>query len=363
MKIVDFRTQALSIPIPNPPVGPAHTGRMEAVSPVLVRLRTDDGIEGFGYAWSFNSKKVRSIKAALDDLRDTVIGEDPFASAHLWQKLWTDTTHMGHRGLAMYAIAAIDIAVWDIVGKAVGKPLYQILGGYRDTAPVYASHRLFRSWTMDELQKDAAALVAQGYRAMKTRVGDKPEDVEVARMKAIREAVGKDIAVMVDVNWAWTVHQAIHTGRRLEEINLFWLEDPLQSDDPEGTAQVAAALEMPVCAGETYPTKADFRRLFEQRSVDILMIDAARVGGVTEFMRIAAMAQGYNLSVASHLMPEISVHLIAALPNGLTVEYMPWWDEMYVDPIRVENGQVKLSSKPGLGLELNERALDKYKIA
>jgi L-alanine-DL-glutamate epimerase-like enolase superfamily enzyme len=164
------------------------------------------------------------------------------------------------------------------------------------------------------------------------------------------------------VNWEWSVSKTIQIGRKLEPFHVYWLEDPLASDDADDLAEVADALDLPIAAGETFSHKYGFRPLFEKRSADILIVDVMRVGGVTEWMKVAAMAQAWNLPVASHLFHDFSAHLIAAVPNGLIVEYMPWWDDIYRDPPKIEDGCLSISDKPGLGLELNPEIIKKYEM-
>ena len=361
MKIAEMNSVALSVPLKRPFLAPRQEFR-ERINPVLVQLKTEEGLEAFGLAFTTGDRRVKSLKASIDDLKEIVIGQDIFRWAEAWQKLWGATRHMGHQGYGIYALSAIDTALWCLQAKALNMPLARLLGGYREEVPAYASHLLFRNWSLDELQKDAASLVEQGFRVMKMNMGDKPAKVELERIKAVREAVGEDIGIMIDVNWAWTVSQTIQMGHELERYNVYWLEDPLVSDDPDDLAQVAHALDMPVAAGETFCHKYGFRPLLEKKSADILIVDLQRAGGVTEWMKIATMADAWNLPVASHLFPDFSMHLMAAIPNGLILEYMPWWDAIYQEPPQVKDGYIKIPDKPGLGLELDPEAIKRYQM-
>ncbi len=357
MKVIDLVSTPLSVPLKWPIVSGIAANR---ANPIIVQLFTDEGLEGIGLAFTWNDRRVKSLKACIDDLKETIVGQDIFRWAEAWQKLWNDTKWMGHQGYPIYALSAIDTALWDLRGKAAGLPVARLLGGYRDEVPVYASHLLFLNWSIDQLQKDAASLVAQGFRAMKMNMGDKPFQVELERLKAVREAVGDDIDILVDVNWVWTVPQAIQMGRELEKYHVYWLEDPLASNDPADWALVSNALDMRVAGGETLSSKHDFRHVFEHRALDVLMPDLQRVGGVTEWMKVAAMAEAWNLPVASHIFHEFSAHLVAAIPNGLIVEYMPWWDFIYQESPPIKNGCIKITDKPGFGLELNPEMVKKY---
>ena len=360
MKITDMLSTPLSIPLKWPFKNNGNA--MDRVNPVIVQLFTDEGLEGIGLAFIWNDRRVKSLKACIDDLKETIIGQDVFRWAQTWQKLWNDTRWMGHQGYPIYALSAIDTALWDLRAKAVGLPVARLLGGYRDEVPVYASHLLFLNWSIDELQKDAASLVKQGFSAMKMNMGNKPFSVELERLKAVREVVGDAIDIMVDVNWVWTAPQAIQMGRELEKYHVYWLEDPLTSNDPADWALVSNALDMRVAGGETLSSKHDFRRVFENKALDVLMPDLQRVGGVTEWMKVATMAEAWNLPVASHVFHEFSAHLVAAIPNGLIVEYMPWWDILYKEPLPLENGCIRIPDKPGFGLELNPDIIKKYAL-
>jgi L-alanine-DL-glutamate epimerase-like enolase superfamily enzyme len=359
MKVSDLYLHVLSVPLERPF---SHKAPRVRINPVVVRMLAKDGTEGLGLAFTWNDRQVASLKTTLEDLKETIIGQEIFRSEEAWQKLWQDTNHMGHTGYGIYALSAIDMALWDLKGKVLGMPVSRLLGGYKERVPAYASHKLFRPWSIEELQKDATALMQQGFRAMKMNLGDKLPKIEQERVRAVREAVGDEVEILIDVNWAWTVSQAIQMGHLLEPYNPYWIEDPLASDDPGELAQVARALDIPVSAGETYCTKHGFRALLEKDSADIFIVDLQRVGGVTEWMKVAAMAQAWNRPVASHLFHDFSVHLVAAAPNGLFVEYMPWWDVIYEEPLRVKDGHIEVPDKPGWGLKLDSQALKKFEL-
>ncbi|MCK4788783.1 MAG: mandelate racemase/muconate lactonizing enzyme family protein [Desulfobacteraceae bacterium] len=361
MKIGKIKTVALSVPLERPFTGQRQQPR-ERINPVIVQLTTDEGLEAFGLAFAWNDRQVKSLKASIEDLEYIIIGQDVFHWAEAWQRLYNATRHMGHHGYGIYALAAIDTALWVLRAKALGRPLAHLLGGFRQRVPAYASHLLFRNWSLDELQRDAAALVEQGFKVVKMNMGDKPFKVELERLKAVRQAVGDDIGIMIDVNWAWSVTDTIKMGREIEKYNVYWLEDPLASEDPAQLAQVADALDVPIADGETFCTKYEFRRLIEKGAADILIVDLQRVGGISEWMKVATMAEAWNLPIASHLFHDFSVHLVAAIPNGLILEYMPWYDQIYQEPPQVKDGYMDVPDTPGLGLELDPEAIKKYEL-
>ena len=262
-------------------------------------------------------------------------------------------------------MSAIDVALWDIKGKALDQPLWKLLGGHRDrVADLCLRLAAARLSTDDRRSAPRAILLQKGFREMKTQMalpGNPTPAEEVRRVRVVREAIGPDIKLMCDINQRWRPEQAIDIGSRVEDVGLFWLEDVTAADDFPGLARVTAALKTPVAGGEYVWGIVPFRHMIEARSVDIVMIDLARVGGVSQWMKVAAMAEAFNLPVVSHVMPEMLLHMVAACPNGLTVEYMPWMLALYEETPAIENGQLVLPTKPGLGLKFDEKAIASFK--
>lgn len=360
MKIREVTTRLVRVPLEEPLVGaPPFPGMQREF--VTVQIATDDGIEGIGVT-GFGSRLARSLKAAVEDFGEMVKGDDPLDVEAAIRKLKAASSHCGPGGIATLALTAIDLALWDIRGKALGVPLARLLGGLRDRVPAYASGALMRTTPLDKVQEAAAALVKKGYRQMKTQMaveGLTPAQ-EVERIRLVREAVGPDIALMVDINQRWSVHEAIDIGHRVEEFDLGWLEDVTAHNDYQGTARVAAALKTPVCGGEFVYGIEPFRQMLEHRSVDIVMIDLLRVGGIGPWMKVAGMAEAHNIPVVSHLLPEIHVHLVAAAPNATVVEYMPWTWRLFDDPPMPQDGIMTVPAGPGLGLRFAPDLFEKY---
>ena len=363
MKITGYEVSALNIPEDDPLANmPEEAGRTRPV--VILRLSTDNGIEGIGVTF-YGGKMTRSLRVAVEELSELTVGEDPLCIEHIVAKLRNGTgDSCGPGGIFTLALSAIDVALWDIKGKALGLPLWKLLGGHRDRVPTYASGALRRGLTDDQAQQAAHTLISKGFREMKTQMAlpgnPTPED-EIRRVRVVREAIGPNIKLMCDINQRWRPEQAIDIGSRVEDIGLFWLEDVTVADDYAGLARVTAALKTPIAGGEYLWGIAPFRHMIEARSVDIVMVDIVRAGGVTQWMKIAGMAEAFNLPIVSHVMPEILVHLVAACPNGLTVEYMPWMLCLYEETPVVENGEMILPNKPGLGLKFDEKAIASFK--
>jgi L-alanine-DL-glutamate epimerase-like enolase superfamily enzyme len=358
MKITHIRSQIVRVPADEPLAGgPSVPGATRDF--VAVTIGTDQGVEGIG-ATFFGGPLTATLKSAVDGLGTLIIGEDPLRIEAIVAKLRASAGTCGPGGIFTLALAAIDIALWDIKGKAFDLPLARLLGGYRDRVPTYASGALMRHFPLEHVVRAGSELVAQGFRQMKTQLalpGDTNPELEVERIRLIRESVGESIDLMCDINQRWDVRQAISIGKRVEPYHLFWLEDVVAHDDYPGMARVADALTTPVAGGEYVYGVVPFRHMLEARSVDIVMIDVLRAGGITQWMKIAAMAEAFNLPVVNHLCPEISVHLVAAVPNGLTVEYMPWSARMFEEVPLPVKGELTVPDRPGLGLKFDEDAL------
>jgi L-talarate/galactarate dehydratase len=357
MKIASYQAVALKVPEDDPLANmPEEAGRTRPA--VALRLRTDSGIEGIGV--TLYGKMTRTLHAAVEELSALTVGEDPMRIEAIIAKLRNSSGDAGPGGIFTLALSAIDTALWDIKGKVLDQPLWKLLGGHRDRVATYASGSLRRGLTDDQAQRAAQILLQKGFREMKTQMallGNPTPADEVRRVRVVREAIGPDIKLMCDINQRWRPEQAIDIGSRIEDVGLFWLEDVTAADDYPGLARVTAALKTPVAGGEYVWGIVPFRHMIEARSVDIVMIDLARVGGVTQWMKVAGMAEAFNLPVVSHVMPEMLAHLVAACPNGLTVEYMPWMLALNEETPAIENGQLVLPNKPGLGLKFDEKAL------
>jgi L-alanine-DL-glutamate epimerase-like enolase superfamily enzyme len=362
MKITHVTTRVLRTPADNPLVVglPAPTDTREFVT---LELGTDQGLVGLGLTF-FGGALTPALKAAVDGLAGLIVGDDPTQVEAITAKCRRAAGGAGPGGIFALALSAVDIACWDLKGKAQGRSVCALLGGLRDRVATYASGALMRPHPIDYLAKAGPRLRDMGFRQMKMQCGSEPTlGASIERVRVMREAIGPDVDLMCDINQLWSVNQAIEIGRRIEPYQLFWLEDPTAHDDYPGLARIAEALGTPIAAGEYHYGIVPFRHLLEARSIDIVMIDLLRVGGITQWMKVAGMAEAFNLPVVSHLIPEIHVHLVAAIPNGLTVEYMPWTLRLYEETPALERGQLVVPTKPGLGLTFDATALKRYQIA
>jgi D-arabinonate dehydratase len=277
---------------------------------------------------------------------------------------------IGRRGLTTRAISAIDIGLWDIRAKVAGMPLYKLLGGFRDRVPTYIAGGYYEQGKgLKELQQEMRDNVAMGARAIKMKVGAVSIAEDVARVRAVREAIGPEVKLLVDANCAYRYYDAIRFARRIEEFDPFWFEEPVKPDDYDGHRKLAAATSIPIATGENEYTRYGFRDLIAHDAAAILNADAKVLGGVTEFMKVAALAQAHDLDIAPHGSQDIHVHLVAAISNGLILEYYrdtvdPMWAKMYRHTLRInDGGTVSPPDVPGIGAEPNDEVLAPYRVA
>ena len=360
MKIIGLQTHLVRLP--GQPTLADIPDKADQYTFVTLQLRTDEGVEGIGITF-FGGGLAKTLKSAVDQLGELTVGEDPLRPEAVVEKLRASAKGSGPAGIFTLACTAIDVALWDIKGKALNQPVWKLLGGFRDRVPTYASGALTRDLTLEQVVANGPKLVAKGFKQMKTQMalpGKTNARIEAERMRLVREAIGPDIDLMCDINQRWSVQQAISFGKRVEEVGLYWLEDVTTCDDFDGLARVTAALDTPVAGGEYLYGPVPFRHMMEARSVDIVMVDLMRAGGITQWMKIAGMAEAFNLPIVSHLVPEIHVHLVAAVPNGLTVEYMPRALRLYKETPKIEDGMLVVPQKPGLGLEFDMDVIKRY---
>jgi len=360
MKISGFQTQLVKLP--SAPTLAGIADKADQYTFITLQLRTDEGVEGVGISF-FGGGLAATLKSAVDQLAALTVGEDPLRPEAVVEKLRGAAKGSGPAGIFTLACTPIDVALWDIKGKALNQPVWKLLGGFRDRVPCYASGALTRDLTLDEVVSAGPKLIDKGFRQMKTQMalpGKTNARIEADRMRRVREAIGPDIDLMCDINQRWSVQQAISFGKRVEEVGLYWLEDVTTCDDYDGLARVAEALDTPVAGGEYLYGPVPFRHMMEARSVDIVMVDLMRAGGITQWMKIASMAEAFNLPIVSHLVPEIHVHLVAAVPNGLTVEYMPRALRLWKETPKIQDGMLVVPQKPGLGLEFDPEIFKRY---
>ena len=348
MIISDIRTHLLSVPFVDPP----KTGflTLENIDLLVVEVETKSGVVGTGHLHPL-AGGMRTLDTCIHEmLKPLLIGEDANEVEALWQKMWQATFIQGRMGITVMAQSALDMALWDAKGQAAGKPLWQLWGGKGDPLPAYGSG-CFRGLGHGGMIEKAERYVAQGFDTVKMQVAHTfTHDEDVENVRAMREALGDGIGILVDVNQGWTADEAIQVGKRLDAFNIGWLEEPVMADDFDGYERIADAIETPVVGGENNFTHHDFERFFESGKVPILQPDPMR-GGFTDLLVIAELANRAGQKIAPHLFAEITSHICAAIPNASWVEYMGWYDHLWTDPIKPEGGTITPPQGPGLGLD------------
>jgi L-alanine-DL-glutamate epimerase-like enolase superfamily enzyme len=293
---------------------------LDTVGHCNILVQTDAGIEGRASIYFGRVERGPAVLAALvnEVLAPAMIDRDPHLVRAIRDDLWRLTDYHGTLGLAMHGIAGIDIALWDILGKAVGLPVWRLLGAQRERVPAYAMVG-WLNYALPELQRICAQAMEQGFRGVKVKVGAPTLAEDLTRIGAVRKAIGDAALLMVDANQVFSLHEALVRGRAYQEAGCYWFEEPIRADDHTGLAKLAAALDIPIASGENNYGKRQFRDLFERGAVDIVQPDLRRAGGFTECLEVGLLADAFNVPYASH-GGGVHLHLLAALPNTLMME-------------------------------------------
>jgi D-galactarolactone cycloisomerase len=385
VKITDVTTMILEAPLES------ELGFSQAYfstrTSLLVQVCTDEGVTGVGE--SFGAGNVAYANQAIIErvLKPIVLGQDPFSVEVLWHRMYNGIRDHGQKGMPLQSISGVDVALWDIIGKALGQPLYRLLGGkFRERIVPYAYGMLFRR--VPDLEADfareASGLVEKGFAALKMKIGMTPDD-DVRLVRAVRNAIGAEVRLMADANHAYTPQVAIPLGRRLEELGLYWFEEPIAPEDYAGYVEVKSALDIPIAGGECEYTRWGFRELISRRCVDIAQAELLGLGGVTEFRKVLALATAWGIPIIPHVWGSsvavaLSLHIVASLPDypgaltpvqpllELDTTPNPLREQVAKDPLCVEEqvsrqGFISVPEGPGLGVELDESTVCRYRVA
>jgi L-alanine-DL-glutamate epimerase-like enolase superfamily enzyme len=326
---------------------------------IIVTLRLDNGNTGTGFTYALTGGGT-SIKALIDDtLSEQVVGSSLLEWDAKWHQLWHMTHRLG-RGVALPAISAIDIAVWDAKARESQLPLYQLLGAIRDEVPVYGSGRATHSMTTEQLIEGAQSYIAEGYKAIKLRAGAFSLAEDVQRISTVRQAVGPDIQIMIDCNERLNYADALWLGKKLADLDIYWMEEPLAADDVLGHKRLAEQLNLNIAVGEHLQGRFEFVQYIDQRAASILQPDAPLVGGISEWKRIATIAEGFGLSISPHFLPELHIHLAASTNNCISIEHFPLIDDVLETTLQAHNGYMRVPQTPGHGIQWDEEKLEYY---
>lgn len=345
----------LTVPISDAKV---FTGRQKPMTEVVflfAEITTELGHSGIGFSYSKRAGGPAQY-AHAKEVAEGLIGEDPNDIAKIYTKLLWAGASVGRSGVATQALAAVDIALYDLKAKRAGLPLAKFLGSYRDSVRTYNTSGGFLNASLDEVKARATQSIEEGIGGIKIKVGLPDSKEDLRRVAGIREHIGPDVPLMVDANQQWDRATALRMGRRLEEFDLVWIEEPLDAYDFEGHAHLAQVLDTPIATGEMLASVAEHKGLIAANGCDIIQPDAPRVGGITQFLRLAALADERGLGLAPHFAMEIHLHLAAAYPREPWVEHFDWLDPLFNERLETKDGRMIVPDRPGLGVTLSDQA-------
>lgn len=335
------------------------TGRQKPLTHVdllLAEIETRHGEKGFGFSYSLRAGG-HAMLAHAKDIAGELIGEDPDDIGRLWEKMAWLGASVARTGVTAQAIAAFDVALWDLKAKRAGKSIGKLLGAHRNDVPCYNTSGGYLSSSLDEVLRNVDRSLALGLGGIKLKVGQPDLKLDIARVRAVREHVGEDVPMMADANQQWDFTTALRAGRQLDELGLVWLEEPLSAYDYAGHAMLSERLDTPIASGEMLSSLAECAELVRHRSVTFMQADAPRIGGITPFLKIATISDLARLKLAPHFVMEIHIHLGCAYPHEAWVEHIEWLEPAFNERLQILNGRMMLPDRPGLGFTLSDEAL------
>ena len=358
-RITSVRLSSCYLPLATP-ISDAKvlTGRQKPMTEIVIlfaEIESESGHHGFGFSYSKRAGGPGQF-AHAQEIAPALIGEDPSDIARLWDKLCWAGASVGRSGLATQAVGAFDVALWDLKARRADLSLAKLLGAHRDSVRCYNTSGGFLHTPIDQLMVNAAASIERGIGGIKLKVGQPDGALDVRRVEAVRKHLGDAVSIMVDANQQWDRPTAQRMCRVFESFNLVWIEEPLDAYDHEGHAALALQFDTPVATGEMLTSAAEHADLIRHRAADYLMPDAPRVGGITPFLKVAALADHAGLMLAPHFAMELHVHLAAAYPREPWVEHFEWLEPLFNERIEISEGRMKVPTRPGLGLSLTDQA-------
>jgi mandelate racemase len=359
LTIRDLRTRAVRVPMRRPLA--TSRGLLREAPLVLVDLETEEGVPGRAYVWAYSDLGARALRQLLAGVLEMARGQ-AVAPVTLARTLAARFALMGREGLPMMALSGLDMACWDALARAAGAPLARLLGGELRPVPAYNSNGLGLA-PAERVADEAEELVAEGFSAVKLRLGRPTAGEDLAAARAVRRRIPEGALLMTDFNQALTVAEALARGRALDGEGVYWIEEPVRHDDYAGAARVARELATPVQIGENFIGTHPMAAAIAAGAADYVMPDLGRIGGVTGWLRAAALAEAAGLEMSSHLFPEVSAHLLLVTPTAHFLEYVDWAAPILARPLRVADGQVQVADEPGAGLDWDEEAVARWEFA
>lgn len=344
----------LAVPISDAKVFTGRQKPMTEVAMLFAEITTTEGFSGIGFSYSKRGGGPAQY-AHAKEIAEAALGEDPNDIAKLYTKLLWAGASVGRSGLATQALAAIDVALYDLKAKRAELPLAKFLGSHRDSVRTYNTSGGFLNASIDEVKERASKSLEDGIGGIKIKVGLPDSAEDLRRVSAVREHIG-DAPLMVDANQQWDRATALRMGRTLDELGLVWIEEPLDAYDVEGHARLTRTLDTPIATGEMLSSVAEHRALIDARACDIVQPDAPRVGGITQFMRLLTLADEAGLDIAPHFAMEIHLHLAACYPRETWVEHFDWLDPLFNERLETKDGRMIVPDRPGLGITLSDQA-------
>lgn len=329
----------------------------------LVRLTADDGSQGIGYSYTIGTGGSSVVALLADHLCPRLLGREVDDIEAIWKDLFFHTHATAVGAITALALAAVDTALWDLRGKRLGLPLWRLAGGARPRVPVYSTEGGWLQLDTDTLVRESVQAREQGFRGVKIKVGKPHVSEDVARLRAVREAVGADFEIMTDANQCFDVSEAIRRARHFEALDLAWFEEPLPAEDLGGHARLAASTSLPIAVGESIYSLQHFREYLQREACSIVQADVARIGGITPWLKVAHLAESFNVAMCPHFLMELHVSLTAATPASRWVEYIPQLDGVTRSGIRIEDGMAVAPDVPGNGIEWDWPAIEARAVA
>jgi L-alanine-DL-glutamate epimerase-like enolase superfamily enzyme len=328
----------------------------------IVRVYDSDGAVGTGYSYTIGTGGSSVVRLVHDHLAPMLVGRDADMIEDIWRTLLFKSHATWPGAITSLALAAIDTALWDLRCRRTELPLYVLAGGAQEKVPVYTTEGGWLQLQAGELVEQALEARERGFKGAKVKIGKPTVAEDVARLRAVREAVGAEFELMVDANQGFTLDQALRRARALDGLGLAWLEEPLPADDIGGHQALAAASGTPIAVGESLYTPGQFREYVARAACSIVQVDVARIGGITPWLKVAHLAEAFNLPVAPHFLMELHVSLAAAVPNGGWVEYIPQLDEIVLGSVAIHEGHALPPEEPGLGIDWNWDAIESRRV-
>ncbi len=353
--------QATGVNVPMTYALGTSRARLTSAPLLLIDLLTEEGVTGRAYLFCYMRAAAPAIAKIIEQVESAVKG-DPVAPLDLWRKLAAGFALIGVQGIVRMAMAGLDIAAWDALAIAAGLPLARLIGGQPKPIPAYNSCGLGLMDEPEAVAGEAEKLLTCGFRAIKLRLGYPTAQQDLAVVRAVRNRIGDGTGLMVDYNQALSVAQAAERGRMLDAENILWMEEPIRHDDYAGSARLAREIETPIQIGENFSEALAMARALAAEASDYVMPDLERIGGVSGWLRAAALAAVHGVEMSSHLFPEVSAHLLAATPTCHFLEYVDWANKIVQQPLRIIDGCAVVTDQPGNGLVWDAAAVEHYRI-